>query len=104
VSTTLLVADRHQSTSIHPPDTGDHQILTIPDQDDRRRLRVADRLSIRLGLWLLERSLRTRATAVNAADTVADRLRRQRETRELLALTTSQALTLLTYDLQRRML
>jgi hypothetical protein len=102
VSTTMLVAERRQNTSIHPPDTEDRQILTIPDREDQRRLGAADRLSLRVGLWLLERSLRSGST--EPVEDIADRLRRQRETRASLALTQPQAIALLTYDLQRRML
>ena len=79
----------HRST-IHPPDTGDRQILTIPVPADRTRLTPAERLSLRLGLWLIERSARA-AKTISVA-----RLARP-------AVTERDALTLLTYDLQRQL-
>ncbi|MFD5214712.1 hypothetical protein [Microbacterium sp. NPDC058345] len=100
MSTTLLTADRRQNTSIHPPDTEDRQILTIPDHDDRRQLALADRLSLRVGLWLLERSLRSED--VDRTDAAARH--QQREELKRLALDQRQAIALLTFDLQRRML
>jgi hypothetical protein len=48
----------HRS-SPHPPDTEDRQVLTIPDSPERARLSVADRFSLRLGLWLIQRSARS---------------------------------------------
>ncbi|WP_309129415.1 hypothetical protein [Microbacterium sp.] len=101
MSTTLLTADRRQNTSIHPPDTEDRQILTIPDQDGRRQLALTDRLSLRLGLWLLERSLPSSAIA-DRADAAARHERHQE--RQRLELAHRQSIALLTYDLQRRML
>ncbi|PKI92804.1 hypothetical protein CW368_00365 [Actinomycetales bacterium SN12] len=60
MSTVLLTDHRQQSTSIHPPDTEGRQILTIPDRDGLQRLTHVDRLAFRIGLWLLQRSTRTR--------------------------------------------
>lgn len=42
----------------HPPDTEDHLVLQIPAPGDLRELGFADRLSLRVGLWLLEKSQR----------------------------------------------
>lgn len=101
MSTTLLTAVRRQNASIHPPDTEDRQILTIPDHDDRRQLALADRLSLRVALWLLERSLRTEP----AEETDAPAWHERRAERQRLELARrQQAITLLTYDLQRRIL
>lgn len=44
----------------HPPDTGDREVLQIPRDDELEQLRVADRLSLRIGLWLLQRAQRPR--------------------------------------------
>lgn len=90
MSTTLLTGDRQQSTSIHPPDTQDRQILSIPDRTARQRLPLSDRLSLRIGLWLLERGLRTGDIADGAP-----------HPRHPEGITEREALTLLTYDLQR---
>jgi hypothetical protein len=89
VSTSLLT-DRQHTTSIHPPDTEDRQILNIPDQATQQRLPLSDRLSLRIGLWLLERSLHTGEIAEEAPRPD----HRQR-------ITEHEAITLLTFDLQR---
>ena len=95
MSTTLLSDLRRQNTSIHPPDTKDREILTIPDEDGLRRLALADRLSLRIGLWLLHRSLRRdRSPAPGAPDLQYLQLR---------LLERHQAVALLTYGLQRGM-
>lgn len=88
MSTTLLT-DRQRTISIHPPDISDRQTLTIPSLSARRRLAPADRLRLRLALWLLERADRTRATA--------EALPRAQHT----PITEHQAITLLTFDLQK---
>lgn len=90
-----MLTDRQQNTSIHPPDTEDRQILTIPDQEGLRRLAVADRLRLRIGLWLLQHSLRTdRSPAPGAPDL---------QYRQLQLLNEHQSVALLTYGLQRGM-
>ena len=61
VSESTLVNTTSQSTALlstHPPDTTGLRTLTIPDDDARRRLTPAERLSLTVGLWLLRRSLR----------------------------------------------
>jgi len=54
VNTTL-----HHSTT-HPPDTEDRKVLQIPASEELRALALADRLSFRIGLWLLRRAQRPR--------------------------------------------
>ncbi|MBT2494273.1 MULTISPECIES: hypothetical protein [Microbacterium] len=44
----------------HPPDTEDREVFQIPRDDELRRLALTDRLSLRIGLWLLQRSQRPR--------------------------------------------
>jgi len=95
VSTTLLTDDRRHTTSIHPPDIEDRQILTIPDHTARRHLPLADRLSLRLGLWLLERGLHTQRPRTRHASTYRPLLAREQ------AISEHEAITLLAYDLQR---
>ncbi|UJP11201.1 hypothetical protein L2X99_06490 [Microbacterium sp. KUDC0406] len=58
MNTSLLTPGTLQRQG-HPPDTEDRQILTIPDADQRQHLTPADRLRLALGLWLLERTLRS---------------------------------------------
>ncbi|MDR2998909.1 MAG: hypothetical protein LBU78_12420 [Microbacterium sp.] len=57
MNTSLLTPGTLQRQG-HPPDTEDRQILTLPDADERQYLTPADRLRLRVGLWLLERTLR----------------------------------------------
>jgi hypothetical protein len=95
VSTTLLTDDRQRTTSTHPPDTEDRQILTIPDHTARQRLPLADRLSLRLGLWLLERGLHTHEPRTPRASAYRPLLAREQ------AISEREAITLLSYDLQR---
>lgn len=87
---TSLLTDRQHTTSIHPPDTEDRQILNIPDQAALQRLPLSDRLSLRIGLWLLERGLHNGETADDAS-----RHRRSH------GITEHEAITLLAFDLQR---
>lgn len=79
-------------SSTHPPDTQDQRTLTIPDHDARGRLTPAERLSLSLGLWLLQRSIRQDARAT------ANDVRSSPE-----RITEHEAFTLLTYDLQRQL-
>lgn len=44
----------------HPPDTEDREVFQIPRDDELRRLALTDRISLRIGLWLLQRSQRPR--------------------------------------------
>lgn len=44
----------------HPPDTRDRQVVRIPAPGELRALALVDRLSFRIGLWLLRRSQRPR--------------------------------------------
>lgn len=86
----------YRSTT-HPPDTGDQQVLHIPAPDDLRRLALADRLSLRIGLWLLQRAQRPRRER-----------RSSRVSGDLLALdrrerSVAETYALLTFDLQRQL-
>lgn len=95
MSTTLLTDHRQLNTSIHPPDTEDREILTIPDREGRQRLSLADRLSLHVGLWLLHRSLRAERPSAESV--------RNLQYVQLQMLEQHQALALLTYGLQRGM-
>ncbi|PVE95801.1 MULTISPECIES: hypothetical protein [unclassified Microbacterium] len=82
----------------HPPDTEDRQVLQIPRPDELRRLALADRLSLRIGLWLLQRAQRPRRERRKLHLPPADSLilgERERSAAETYAL--------LAYDLQRSM-
>ena len=81
----------------HPPDIEDQQVLHIPAPDELRRLALADRLSLRIGLWLLQRAQHPRPThRVTALE--ADALHLDRRTRS-----EGETYALLTYDLQRQL-
>lgn len=81
----------------HPPDTEDRTVLHIPDPDELQRLALADRLSLRIGLWLLQRAQRpqkVRRFAPAPEDALyLDRFRHRGD----------QSLALLTFDLQRQL-
>lgn len=92
-------------TSItRPPDTEDQQVLEISVPRNRESLALADRLSFRLGLWLLLRAQRPQRVARR-------RRRQERLSNELLAglafdhrrHTPGEMAAMLTYDIQRNM-
>ncbi len=88
-----------RSTS-HPPDTQDHTVLSITVPADRRELAPADRLALRLGLWLLLRAERRRNRLGRRATSLAD------ANPDLFGergLTPSETYALLTFDLQRQL-
>lgn len=95
MSTVLLSDQRQQSTSIHPPDVEDRKILSIPDPAQLRRLPLFDRLSLRLGLWLLSRGLHRRTQSEHRS--AGENLIALREQ----AITEHEAITWLSYDLHR---
>ncbi|MFC7790473.1 hypothetical protein ACU045_15985 [Microbacterium sp. MAHUQ-60] len=83
--------------TVHPPCTEDEEILEITVPTDRAELAFSDRLSLRIGLWLLLRAQRTpRRGGTPSREDVLRRLERPRVTER-------EAITLLTYDLQRRL-
>lgn len=51
----------HRNIS-HPPDIEDREVLPIPRPDELRRLSLANRLSLRIGLWLFQRAQRPQRT------------------------------------------
>ena len=87
----------HRSTT-HPPDTEDQQVLHIPAPDELRRLALADRLSLRIGVWLLQRAQRPRAGRRTSPVFDGEALDLDRRDR-----TAVETYALLTYDLQRQL-
>ncbi len=83
-------------STLHPPCPQDQEVLEVTVPADRRELALTDRLSLRLGLWLLLRAERSRR---RAARTISHEqmmlLRENRRTME------REALTMLTHGLQR---
>ncbi|WP_243225349.1 hypothetical protein [Microbacterium sp. CIAB417] len=90
----MTIAQLHRSTS-HPPCPEDREILEIPVPVDRTELALADRLSLRIGLWLLLRTQRRRTPS--ASIDVPSFFPGAPN------LTQHEALTLLTFDLQRQL-
>ncbi|WP_431072935.1 hypothetical protein [Microbacterium phyllosphaerae] len=82
----------------HPPDTEGQQVLHIPAPDELRRLALADRLSLRIGLWLLQRAQRPRRERRTSAPVYSDGSPLERRDRAAV-----ETLALLTYDLQRQL-
>lgn len=102
MNTTLL----HRNTA-HPPDTDVPKTVSIPHASELQRLALSERLTLRLGLWLLDRSLKSQAqieaqeihhqhSRTTAVAGVQDPQRR--------ALTEHEAITLLAYGLHQRSL
>lgn len=89
----------------HPPDTQDREVLHIPVPSDRRELALTDRLSLRIGLWLLLRAQRTRNVR---RERVRGATRAPSRSSSLFdparALSDRERLALLTFDLQRQIL
>ncbi|WP_309102081.1 hypothetical protein [Microbacterium sp.] len=87
-------------STAHPPDTQDQTVLSITVPSDRRELALADRLSLRLGLWLLLRAQQRHGRSrrrVSSLDGQAPVLFGHG------ALTPGETQALLTYDLQRQL-
>lgn len=82
----------------HPPDIEDREVLTIPVPAVRRGLPIADRLSLSIGLWLLLRAQRSRRRPNPYAGSDTFRPLGERHLSE------RESLTVLAYDLQRRLL
>lgn len=82
----------------HPPDIEDHQVLQIPRPDELRKLALADRLSLRIGLWLLQRAQRPRPARRGLHLDPADAVHLHERDR-----TAAETYALLTFDLQRSM-
>lgn len=81
--------------TVHPPCTEEQETLAITVPADRSALSFADRMSLRVGLWLLLRAERQRETRGDLP---------REEVRRLLAkrrVTEREAFTMLTYDAQR---
>lgn len=82
-------------SATRPPDTEDRQVLHLPAPGELRDLALADRLSFRLGLWLMERARRPRGRRTRPltdGSMLSERL-----------LTPRESLALYTYDPQRQL-
>lgn len=88
--------DTLHRSPIHPPDIEDHPVLQIPRPDELRELALADRLSLRIGIWLLQRAHRPRPERRRHVSPDSDPWLRQERARSA-----SEAKAILAYDLQR---
>lgn len=84
----------------HPPDTQDLTVLEISVPADRRELALTDRLSLRLGLWLLLRAQRAQSRAERRQERTEELARQLHEERKRTA---GETFALFTYDLQRQL-
>lgn len=87
----------HRSLT-RPPDIEDHQVLHIPRPDDLRELTLTDRLSLRIGLWLLQRAQRPRPIRRSLHTDPGPEFRLGEH-----HLTPAERSALLTYDLHRQL-
>ena len=85
-------------TTVHPPDTQDHQVLHLPAPDELQRLALADRLSLRVGLWLLQRAQRSRPARRTVRAGSIEPLVLDRRHRSI-----AETHALLVFDLQRQL-
>ncbi|MGP6171233.1 hypothetical protein ACTU6V_08480 [Microbacterium sp. A204] len=91
--------------TIHPPCSQEQETLEITVPADRKQLNIADRLSLRLGLWLMlrtQRSARNRRTMMSREE--AARLLDAQRPGGLTHFTEREKVAILTYDMQRHML
>jgi len=91
----VSIAQLHSSTA-HPPCPEDREVLEIPVPADRSELALADRLSLRLGLWLLLRAQRAPRRSTAPIDVPA-------HFPGAPLLTQREAMIVLAYDLQRQL-
>lgn len=92
----MTIAQLHDSNA-HPPCPPHHEIVAITVPVDRTQLTVHDRVSLRIGLWLLLRAQRGERIPPQKQDTVRAAFSPNRRSTE------HEALTLLTYHLQRQL-
>lgn len=85
----------------HPPDTQDREVLEVTLPSDRAELRLTDRLSLRVGLWLLVRAQRPQRRPVRrASEQMPRHVLHARDRRQV---TEHEAMTMLIFDLQRHL-
>lgn len=83
-------------STAHPPCPEEQEILEVAVPIDRTELRLADRLSLRLGLWLLVRAQRPRRAPERTMTN--EEVMRMFETKHV---SERESLTILAYQLQR---
>lgn len=88
----------HRNTA-HPPDIQDREVLHIPRDEELLRLGMADRLSLRIGIWLLQRTQRPRRERRRILTDPADAFLLG----ELRHRSATESYALMTFDMQRGM-
>lgn len=91
MNTTLYIS------TTRPPDTEDREVLRVPAPAEREALSLADRISLRVGLWLLLRAERSAERAAAWRPETSGLRRLPRNDRQDLHA------ALLTYDLHRQL-
>lgn len=81
--------------TVHPPCIEEQETFAVTVPADRSALSFADRMSLRVGLWLLLRTERQRATRGDLTREEARRLLQKRDVSE------REAFAMLTYHAQR---
>ena len=90
--------------TVHPPCSQEQEILEITVPANRRQLTITDRLSLRLGLWLMlraERSAQKRRAVLSREETV--RMLSAQRAAGITRFTERERLAIHTQDLQRHM-
>lgn len=85
-------------STAHPPCPEDQETLEVRLPSDRTELALADRLSLRLGLWLLLRTQRPRRATTRTMTN--EEVMRMFETKHA---TERESLTMLAYQMQRHL-
>jgi hypothetical protein len=83
-------------STLHPPCPENQEVLEVTVPTDRSELALTDRLSLRLGLWLLLRAERSHRRAPRTIS--QEQMMLLRENRRTME---REALTMLTHSLQR---
>lgn len=90
--------------TVHPPCSQEQEILEITVPANRTQLKITDRLSLRLGLWLMLRAERSaqKRHAVLSREEVIRMLNAQRAA-GISRFTEREQLAIFTQDMQRHM-
>ncbi|MEW1961634.1 hypothetical protein AB0269_04125 [Microbacterium sp. NPDC077644] len=91
-------------STTHPPCPEDQEVLELTVPSDRNDLALTDRLSLRLGLWLLLRTQRSGRSRHTMSREEAVRLLDARRSARDERFTEREMLAMLTHDMQRHML
>jgi hypothetical protein len=90
--------------TVHPPCSQEQEILEIAVPVNRRQLKITDRLSLRIGLWLMLRAERSaqKPPAAPSREEIVRMLSAQRAA-GITRFTERETLAIFTQDMQRHM-